>query len=133
MRRKPQPGFSRARRTVGCQRGRLGLPFQNPQLMAQSQDFSSKPGVRPVAVNQGVDQEAGEGVEEGVEHDPGSVSGSGRSRLSSQQVPLSPYNRQPKVNGKRDSELTECGVTGHPDLGRVESIVAVAPNPAGAT
>ena len=81
-------------------------------MIAQSQDLSSKPGVRPVAVDQGVDQEAGEGVAEGVEHDPGSVSGSGRSRLSSQQVPLSPYNRQPEVNGKRDSELTECGVTG---------------------
>ena len=110
-----------------------GLPFQHPKPMAQSQDFSSRPGVRPVAVDEGVDQEACEGVEEGVEHDPGSVSGSGRSRLSSQEVPLSPYNRQSKVNGKHDSEPTECGVTGHPDLGRVESIVAVAPNPAGAT
>src|SRR5215472_11406599 len=48
--------------------------------------------------------------------DPGSVSRSGQSRLSSQQVPLSPYNRQPKVNGKRDSELKECGVTGQGDL-----------------
>ena len=35
------------------------------------------------------------------------------SRLSSQQVPLSAYDRQPKLNGKRDSELTQCGVTGH--------------------
>ena len=40
-----------------------------------------------------------------------SVSGAGRSRLR-QQVLFSPYDRQPKLNGKRDSELTECGVTG---------------------
>ena len=115
------PGHDAADRGQEEAIGRLparpaGLPFQYSQLIAQSQDFSSKPGVRPVAVDQGVDQEAGEGVEEGVEHDPASVSGSGRSRLSSEQVPLSPYNRQPKVNGKRDSELTECAVTGQSEL-----------------
>src|SRR5262249_61439084 len=38
--------------------------------------------------------------------------GAGRSRRSSRQVPLSPDDREPEVNGKRDSELTECGVTG---------------------
>lgn len=47
------------------------LPLEHPKLVTQSQDFGAQPGVGPAVDDQDLQEEADDGVEEGVEHDRG--------------------------------------------------------------
>ena len=51
------------------------LALQHRELVAQGQDLGPKPGLGPAAHDQGLQQEADYDVEEGVQHDRGSIAG----------------------------------------------------------
>src|SRR5262249_3264709 len=51
------------------------LALQHCELVAQGQDLGPKPGLGPAAHDQSLQQEADHDVEEGVQHDRGSIPG----------------------------------------------------------
>ena len=56
------------------------LALQHRELVTQGQDLGPKPGLGPAAHDQGLQQETDYYVEEGVQHDRGSIAGPGGGR-----------------------------------------------------
>ena len=56
------------------------LALQHRELVAKGQDLGPKPGLGPAAHDQGLQQETDYRVEEGVQHDRGSIAGADGAR-----------------------------------------------------
>jgi hypothetical protein len=55
----------------GLPAGSTGLSLQHAKLVTECQDLGAEPGVRLASEDQDLEQEADDGVEEGIEHDRG--------------------------------------------------------------
>jgi hypothetical protein len=50
-----------------------GLTLEDSKLVTEGKDLGFKPGLGPAADNEELEQETGDGVHEGLEHDRGNI------------------------------------------------------------